>query len=329
MGVHLAKRKRKTTRRQSQGVRKPAAKKIAPTRNKKPLAAKKIPKKALKKSHSKPRQIKKAPRKKIVIPKPPKKARLRKPQKHQTRSIKKAVKFIKGLLGRDKRGRFIKIQKRKKPRKQNRATKKKLTPKKKTRVQKIKPKVTVQKLKSGEIKTISFDIPFQNLDQWLSDLQDNPTLDGLIPEGAQLGFRFYGNNSLRTFSSVKEAALTFSAYNTTQDALTVKPENQNEVYRNIEFVIVSADEANQFSSYRNEEIRKHHREKRRRRKKSSAYKKTYWSRVKERQPKVYRRQLDRKREKARERYERLKNDPGFKQRARLSSRRYYARIKRK
>lgn len=255
-----------------------------------------------------------------------KKPKLVKTQKHQTRDIGNALDFLKSLVSESKR----KIRYSKKSLAKSTST----TSKRKAKARqpkitgaKIEPRILVQRLKSGEIKTIAFDVPYRNLEQWLHDLETNPTLDGQIPEGARLGFRFFGNNSLQTYASVKDALLRIGAYESTLSAIYDRPEDQGEVYRNVEFVIIESAAVPSWHYQREQAMLQFEEAKSKRRYRTSAYRKTYWYRTKTRNPAKYNAMLAKKREKARARYQRLKNDPTFKAKNRAAVRKYYRKNK--
>lgn len=257
-----------------------------------------------------------------------KKPKLAKIQKHETRSLNGALDFLQSLVGEGKKKtvsgkRAATRSTKKKAQTRSRGKPKGSATPKQPPLAKIAPRITTRKLKSGEIRTIAFDVPYKNLEQWLHDLESNPTLDGQIPEGAQLGFRFFGNNSYQTYKSVKDALLRIGAYESTLRAIYDRPEDQLDVYRNVEFTLIEQSAISQWQGFREERVQAFEAARKGRKRKASRYKRTYWERTKERNPARYKQMLERKRAKAKARYQRLKHDPLFKAKAAAAARKYY------
>lgn len=97
----------------------------------------------------------------------------------------------------------------------------------------------VVKSKSG-IERVQIPIPFQNLEQYLTDIQKNQRLiDAMKKRGDYFGFKFFGNNSSEIHSNIDSLIEHLRQYSTVQHANTRM--KQQEIYRNLEIVRIRKD----------------------------------------------------------------------------------------
>ncbi len=95
----------------------------------------------------------------------------------------------------------------------------------------------VIKSKSG-IERVQIPIPFQNLEQYLTDIQKNKRLiNGMKRRNEYFGFKFFGNNSSEIHSDISHLIEQLQTYSAVTNA--VSRMKQQEVYRNLEIVRIS------------------------------------------------------------------------------------------
>lgn len=172
--------------------------------------------------------------------------------------------------------------------------------------------VKVQKMGSGEIRSMILPVPFHTLPEFLEELREDESLGGLRPPGSRIAFRFFGNQSVATFQNLQQLADYLEQYQNIHEAINSgNVKEQQEIYQNIEFVTV--DSGKTWGTSRKEYARMYQKKRRYR---ESDYKKTYWARMKERQPQRYEAVAEKKRERALARYNSLKNNKAFKEKRR-------------
>lgn len=95
----------------------------------------------------------------------------------------------------------------------------------------------VIKSRSG-IERIQIPIPFQNLNQYLTDIQkDAARINKMKRRNEYFGFKFFGNNSSTLYSDISFAIEDLARYSAVVAATSrIK---QQEIYRNLEIVRVS------------------------------------------------------------------------------------------
>lgn len=99
--------------------------------------------------------------------------------------------------------------------------------------------------KTGKVKRSEVvAVEFKNVAEYLDALREDPKWRKAEAQGKQIGFRFFGNNSIDTFDSIDDAIDRINEYVEKGNGRfhDLSPEDQQELFKQIEFITIS-DEA--------------------------------------------------------------------------------------
>lgn len=99
------------------------------------------------------------------------------------------------------------------------------------------------------IKTVEIDVPYHRLSEWLRDVKkDSKQINRMKSRNEKFGVRFFGGNHMTLYANIEQLIEALEHYGSVEKAMSKRPKDQAEYFRNLEIVRTTAPEWRKFTS---------------------------------------------------------------------------------